>query len=289
MRVGDLDTVQPGVLPYGEPAGGADDFGQRLVAMRQCPRRVDDGNLSVGKLDRCHRVVDIAACGEALVDRDRARGEDTPGRGRTEQPPRAIDVVDAHVEEDPARLRRILDEEAARVVLVGGLRAHEERAADRACLDLLPHVAVARIEAAHVADHDLLPRMFRGLRFHALTIRKIQRERLLREHVLAGLQRGDDLVGVQRRRRHQDDRVESGVCEQLREVGVRGRDAERVARPGEFVGDRAARRDEFRTLHALRKVRRVPFAHAAEAGNPDAKGRCDHPILQANILRSADR
>ena len=65
---------------------------------------------------------------------------------------------------------RVADEEAAGVVLVGGLRAREERPADRAGADLVVGVAIARIEPAHVADHRFLARMLRRDRLDAQAI-----------------------------------------------------------------------------------------------------------------------
>ena len=51
-------------------------------------------------------------------------------------------------------------------------------------------------------------------------IRKIERERLFTEHVLARLQGLHDLFGVQRRGRDQEHRVQPGVREQLAIVNV---------------------------------------------------------------------
>ncbi len=239
----DLDAVDPGVLPDGEPPGGADDLGQRLVAVRHRPRRVDRRDLAAGELDHRDRVVDVADFAQAFVDRDRAGGEYTCGPAGAEQPAHGVDVVDAHVEQDPAGRARVADEEAAGVVLVGGLRAREERAADRAGPDLVEDVPIAGIEPAHVADHRLLPRMLRRDRLHAQAVGKVERERLLGKNVLAGLDGGDDLVGVQRRRRGQEYGVEAGVGEQLRIVRVAVPDAERLACPGELIGNGAARGD----------------------------------------------
>ena len=63
----------------------------------------------------------------------------------------------------------------------------------------------------------------------------------------------------------------SGSREQLRVVAVAARDAERVARPGELLVDRAARGDERGARHALREILGVAAAQPAEAGDADAQ------------------
>ena len=80
--------------------------------------------------------------------------------------------------------------------------------ADLPRLDLVVGVAIARIEAAAVADHHLQLRMLRRLGIDALAVGELERQRLFAEDVLAGLQRLDDLLGVQRRRRHEEHRVD---------------------------------------------------------------------------------
>ena len=165
------------------------------------------------ELDGRDGVVDVADVAQAFVDGDRAGGEDARAPPRSEEPAHGVDVVDAHVEQDAAGGPGIADEESAGVILVGGLRARAKRAADRAGPDLVVGVAIAGVEPAHVADHRLLPRMLRRDRLHAQAIGEVERERLFREHVLAGLERRDDLVGVQRGRRREEHGVEPRMGE----------------------------------------------------------------------------
>ena len=51
---------------------------------------------------------------------------------------------------------------------------------------LVVRVLVARVEAAHEADHHLQLRMLRGLRLDGEALVEHHRQRLLAEHVLAG-------------------------------------------------------------------------------------------------------
>src|SRR5207237_6206554 len=91
-----------------------------------------------------------------------------------EQPARAVDIVDTHVEQDAAGSWCETDEEAAGILLVGALRAHEEWPTDRAGGDLGMRVTIMRIEAPHKADHDLQSRIARGLLLDAQAIGEIE-------------------------------------------------------------------------------------------------------------------
>ena len=126
-----------------------------------------------------------------------------------------------------------------------------------------------RIEAAHEADHHFLPRVARGLVLDAPAVGEVERKRLFREHVLARLQRRDDLVGVQRRRRHQEHGVEARMREHRGVVAEHVRHAELVARPRKLLRHRAARGDELGACHLAGEHRRVTLAEAAETGNAD--------------------
>ena len=59
--------------------------------------------------------------------------------------------------------------------------------------------------------------------------------------------------------------------QQLGVVAVPVRNAERIARPGELLGHRAAGGDELRADDASREIRRMVPAHAADAGDADAQ------------------
>ncbi len=88
--------------------------------------------------------------------------------------------------------------------------------------------------------------------------------------MLPGFERADDLVGMQRGGRGEEDGIEARVREQRGVIRVAGGDAQRVAGPCELVGDGAARRHERGALHAPREIGRVVAAHAADTGDADA-------------------
>ncbi len=67
-------------------------------------------------------------------------------------------------------------------------------------------------------------------------------------------------------------RVDVRLREQLAIVLVEAADAERVARPVEFLGDGAARGDQLGAGHAGREVLGMAAAHAADADDADADG-----------------
>ena len=197
--------------------------------------------------------------------------------------------MDAHVEHGAAAGGREAHEESARIVLVGGLRTHQEGPADQPGFDLVPGIAIARVETAHEADHDFLLRVLRRLLLDLEAIRDIQRQRLFREHVLAGLQALDDLVGVQGRRRHQEHRVESRMREQVRVVPVQIFDVEFFPGPFELGGNRAAGRHELGAESAMCKIQRMALSHTPDAGNTYTKRSvhfiCLHKILTAEAQR----
>ena len=62
--------------------------------------------------------------------------------------------------------------------------------------------------------------MLRRLGFDAPALAKIEGERLFAEHMLVGPQRLDDVLGMQRRRRDQEHRVDTGLSEQRRVIDV---------------------------------------------------------------------
>ena len=192
----------------------------------------------------------------------------------------------AAIEKDSAAGRREAHEKARRVVHVEILRTHQERRTDQAGADLVVRVAVAWVEAAAVTDHHLEPWMLRRHGFDAPALAKIERERLFAEHVLAGVKRLNDVLGMQRRRRDQEYRVDVGLSEERRIIGVKIAHRQRVFRPGKLVGDRAARGDKLGRGYALREILGVAAAEAAKADDADAQTRCGgHGFRRAEFIR----
>ena len=144
--------------------------------------------------------------------------------GAAEHPPDEVDVVNAAVEEDAAGSRREADEEAVRVDGVFGDATNGEHLAELACIDKAFGLGVGGIEPPHEADHHDLSGTSGRFRDGAVAIGGIERQRFLAEHMLAGPDAVDHLVGVQRGRRHQPHGVEIAMSEQLRQARI-GRDA----------------------------------------------------------------
>ncbi len=124
----------------------------------------------------------------------------------------------------------------------------------------------------------------RTLRFglDATAFGDVERERLFAEDVLARLQSRDDLLGMKRGRRDQEDRVDVALREHHFIIRVEVAHAERFSRPGQLFGERAASSDELSALHALGEILRVAAAEAAQAGDTDAQagGRAHNSTIR---------
>src|SRR6185295_18725500 len=159
-------------------------------------------------------------------------------------------------------------------------------AADQTRADLFVCIAITRVEAPHEPDHDFLLRVFGGLLLDPEAVGNIQRQRLFREHMLAGLEALNDLVRMQRGRRRQENRVQFRVCKQVLVIAVEVLDPELIPRPLEFAGDRTASRDEFGTQCSMREIQCMALPHASDTSYAYAK-RCIHP--RTSLTRSPRR
>ena len=256
-----------------ESAECAEDFGERLMTMRHGSRGVKTGDFAVAEFAGGHAIVDVAELAQSLMDRHHAGGENAHRLRIAEEPAREVDVVHGTVEEDAAARGRKSHEKPRRIVHVEVLRPHQERCADHARLDLLPCIAIAWVETASIADHHLEPRLSRRLRGDAMTIGKLQRQRLFAEHMLAGMNRLDQLLRVKRCRRDQKHRVDLRIAQKIRIVAVQSLDAEMAAGPFQLAGDRTAGGDELCARHSLGEILGVTAAEASEADDAGAKRR----------------
>lgn len=132
--------------------------------------------------------------------------------------------------------------------------------------DLLERRLVAPVESHREHASGLGARAHRSLR-----ARLRQRERLLREDVLAGARRRDDLLGMLGVRRRQDDRVDAGIGERRSVVTGEGQAVPGRERAGLVGGARDAGREADPVGLALRAFDQV-LAPAAEADD----GGSDH-------------
>src|SRR6195952_1473375 len=218
-------------------------------------------------------VIDIATFGQTFVDRDRAACEHARDAWIAEHPARKVDVVHAAIEEQTARCRRESHEKAIGIVFIDGLRANHERPADNALANLVEGIAITRVETAHETDHDLQLRESRAFFDNPIALRQIQRQRFFAEHMLAGAQCRDDLVGVQRRRRDEPDGIKRWILQQRLVIVVEREFGQVFHRPFTFGGNRAARGGERRARHVPREVARVTLAEPSQSNNPNPHRR----------------
>src|SRR4051812_22220253 len=100
---------------------------------------------------------------------------------------------------------------------------------------------------------------------------EIAGERLLADHVLAGLHGGDDHFGMQIGRRADVDDVKLAVCDQLGEAAIDPRDLVAMCKLDDMVAARSDRRDL--DIHAVDAPERIhmQLRHeaAADESHPD--------------------
>ena len=111
--VGDVDTVEPRIVSDRQPAAGAEDLGQRLVAVRHGARGIEAGHFAVLEFAGGDAVVDVAKLAQAVVDRHHAGRERAHRLRITQQPAGEIDVV--HRARQRRGCRRVIGDRRRRV------------------------------------------------------------------------------------------------------------------------------------------------------------------------------
>ncbi len=177
----------------------------------------------------------------------------------------------AAVHEDAARRFGEAHEEAGFVVLVAGLRPHQEGMAQIAFVDGGFGLGVTGVEAAHETDHGHQFRVFFRHRFHGFAGGHVQRQRLFNEHMFAGPQAGGGLVGVQRGRRDQHHGMHIGIGQHGLQAVMATEDAQLVACPFEFRCDRTAGCDQLGAGRVPGELLGVALAQSAQAGDADVQ------------------
>ena len=176
----------------------------------------------------------------------------------------------------PPEVGANLHEEAGRVVLVAGLRAHQERPADRAGGDALVRVLVARVEAAHEADHHLRdadawrprPRP-RGIR-RAPSTAAFRRTRACRPCSAAMICAGCSVFGVTRKTASMSWSARADRRSPC--TGPATPSVSRAQSSSSPIGLHAATSAAPGTR--VREVLGMAAAHAADADDADADRRC---------------
>ncbi len=147
-------------------------------------------------------------------------GEDLGDPRARIEPAQRVEVVDQCLVEDRPRLHPGGD--VGRDAGVAGQRPQQLGRADRALDDPGAHVGEIPGEAAVEADLQRDPRGVRGVD-GAVGVVQRQRHRLLAEHMLACLRRGDDQIGVGGRGRTDRHCIDRRIGDQVQWIAVRPR------------------------------------------------------------------
>ncbi len=182
-------------------AGGARDA--RGARERRADRRLHHAEPIVGVLEHC---------GDVFVD---SGGADVTARDdrfhRSEHELAEVDRVDAEIEQCATALREV-------EVAMGGdhlgtptkARLDEERLADARVIEQVTQRSVGRKEARPHGFHEEALLRF-GSRDHLVRLRRVERERLLAEHVLAGGEEQQRVGRMTRMRRGDVHGIDVGV------------------------------------------------------------------------------
>lgn len=177
--------VSQGVLG-GRQALRSEGLHPLVVAVDGAARVVDRGDAAVLVLKNDQRRVDVAGLADGRVDADRPSRvhlDDLASR----DVPRHVEVVDRHVEEDPARHLDVRDGRRGGVATGD---AHHFHVFDHATPNRVAHRLVGAVETTIEADLQRDTGRFDGLRC-LIDQRRIHRDRLLAEDRLSSRGRGD--------------------------------------------------------------------------------------------------
>ena len=115
---------------------------------------------------------------------------------------------------------------------------------------------------------------------HAIAFGRVHRHRLLAEHVLAGLGRGDGLFGVEMDRRRHVHRVDLGIADEIAPVGVPPAGADLARERLDELGSRAADGHE---LAPAAVPQRLADAFANDVAGADQAP--SHSVQSSRVLR----
>ncbi len=220
-----------GEIPDPRVAAGAVQLGVRLEAgqVRLPPAALDDRVRAVRPGDQQDPVVIDVVRAVAGAD----RRADPLRIGVAQQVARRVDRVHAHVHQTAAARQLRIGEPAGRAPgRVHAVAAGLDDLPQLAGLDPPPQRLDVGVEPPAVGDHQHPARRVRG-RDHRLGLLQRGRHRLLDQHVLARLQAGDRLLGVQAVRRAHHHGIDLRVGGQLAPVGGRAGDAVALGERGQ--------------------------------------------------------
>ena len=215
----DLAAVESLVVGDGH-AEGSEHLDALVVAIGRLARDVDRGDRAVGMREHGDSEVDVTGLADRGIDEVGALGPDLHDR-RADDERGHVEVVDHHVDPDPAAHPHVLHRRRRRVA---ARHARHPHIADAPAHHGVAHRAVAGIETPVEAHHEGHARALEHLR-GSIDLGEVEAHRLLAEDRLA-------------RFRCRDDVVDMGV----------GRGADR---------DRIRQRDDFLSAHRGHAVRRT--------------------------------
>ncbi len=248
------------------------------------PARLDHRGGVVGPADQQHRVVVDGVVAVAGAD-----GGADPHRPRVaEQVAGGVDGVDAHVEQGPASGQRRVGEPPGRPPAgVAAVAAGLDDRAQLAGLDPGPQGPDVGVEPPAVGHHQPCPAAAGG-RHHGVGLGHGGGHRLLHQHVLAGLQEGDRLGGVEAVGGADHGRVDLGVGGQGAPVGGHPGDAVALGQPAQGRLAPVGRRHQL----GARVLERRPGVEVHDPAGPDQRdpkaAGSRHPLTPVRVTPSTN-
>ena len=173
------------------------------------------------------------------------------------------------VDEDAARGLGELNAALDQSLRIQTGRLDEIRLADVACVDLCLRICVGRVVAAHEAEEEQLVRVTLNSGLGALALLERAAQRLVGEHMLAGVERVLDHPAVLGRRGNDNDSLDVCLIDHLLVIGGGVLYLEVVLRPVQLLLLERAGSDQLAARDLEREVLCVYRAQTAQTYNTD--------------------
>ena len=268
--------------PHAHAAFGEEDAGVAFVVAGHVGAAVDDADAAA--LEPPEHDELIVRKGRLAVGVDEGAGLGVDTLGRAEEPGQEMEIVDHALDGRAAALLRIPEPAGAladpfRAHVMGGVDA--DGLAKLAGGDHLFEPARCRVERPRERDHELHAGLLAG-GDGAIRVVEVDGERLLTEHVLAGLRRLRDLVGVDERWRADVDGIDIIAREQLVVVRSPGHITSHV---GGVLGELRVHVEHGGDVGLLFEAHPATDVVGADAG---ATHHCDSQLVLRHLLSPVD-
>ena len=192
------------------------------------------------------------------------------------------------VDEDAARGLGELNAALDQSLRIQTGRLDEIRLADVACVDLCLRICVGRVVAAHEAEEEQLVRVTLNSGLGALALLERAAQRLVGEHMLAGVERVLDHPAVLGRRGNDNDSLDVCLIDHLLVIGGGVLYLEVVLRPVQLLLLERAGSDQLAAGNLEREILRVYRTETAQTddANFDFLHVCS-PFYRADFLSTA--